>query len=606
MKQRIVFVFLFSLVIKLSFAGDVQKAFKYLTSGDYSNAKKFLSEALKDEPENVAVNYGLAKYYSAKDNKEYALDSAIVYIVRASKKLPLNPEDKQSKKFAELGVRDYTVQTLQKTINFQAYSAAEVTNTVESYQHFIDHYTDTVFLEQATNFRNQKAYIRAMAQNSYEAMAEFIKLYPQATEAKEAKARYEKLLYEQITADGTFQSFRKYLDTYPNGAYVADAQKNFNEKVLAYYNSKHSIAAYLEFERSYKTHPSFNAIQDSIYLLATKDGTIDAYRNFVGNYPQNKNYSDAWEQLYLLSTANATQNEYLAFIQTFPSAPNKEAVYKDIELAAKDLTPLEQDGKWGYVTKSDSGTLTVAIPFQYEEAFEFSNGLAVASSSPCNNRCQYYYITKANQRAFDANFNYAGDFAQGAAIVGLGNCEEDSCKYGLIDRRGRFVIPPVYDELNEPTEDLFLVAQNDRYGFVNKKGETIVTLKYTDALPFQQGMAAVALDSNWFFIDKTGKQAFIVRFRNVSSFADSLCAATTDGNLWGYIDMTGNFVIQPLYESAEDFSNGFGIISKREKDPRNKGMYISQRYRIDKNGKVLEKLTAPKTDKKKSKRKGKR
>lgn len=605
MRKPIACFLFFTIVSKVLFAGDVQKAFKYLTTGDYTNAKKFLNEALADEPENVAVNYGLAKYYSSKDNSEYQLDSAIVYILKASKKLPLNPEDKQTKKLTELGVRDYTIQTLQKTINFQAYSAAEVANTVESYQHFIDHYSDTVFLEQAINFRNQKAYMRALSQNSYEAMAKFVQLYPQATEAKDAKARYEKLLYEQVTADGTFQSFRKYLDSYPNGAYAEEAQKNFNEKVLAYYNQKHSIDAYLEFERSYKTHPAFTAIQDSIYLLATKDGTVDSYKNFVANYPQNKNYSDAWEQLYLLFTANATQNEYLAFIQTFPSAPNKEAVYKDIELAAKDLTPLEQDAKWGYVTKSDSGALVVAIPFQYEEAFEFSNGLAVVSAAPCNNQCQYYYITKANQRAFAANFSYAGDFIQGLAIVGIGNCDEDSCQYGLIDKRGKFVIPPVYDELNEATEGLYLVAKNDRYGFVTSKGETAVTLKYTYALPFQQGLAAVAIDSNWFFIDKTGKQAFIARFQNVSSFSDSLCAATPDGNLWGYIDMTGNFIIQPQYESAEDFSSGFGIISKREKDPKNKSMFISQRYKIDRNGKVLEKLTAPKTDKKKNKRKGK-
>ena len=83
--------------------------------------------------------------------------------------------------------------------------------------------------------------------------------------------------------------------------------------------------------------------------------------------------------------------------------------------------------------------------------------------------------------------------------------------------------------------------------------------------------------------------------------------SSPDGIGWGYIDMAGNYVIQPQYETAEDFVNGFGIISKKEKDPKNKSMFISQRYKIDKSGKILEKLTAPKEPSKKAtKKKGRR
>jgi len=183
--------------------------------------------------------------------------------------------------------------------------------------------------------------------------------------------------------------------------------------------------------------------------------------------------------------------------------------------------------------------------------------------------------------------------------------KEDTVTYKIDSSNRNNVV--IYEEINEPTEDFYLVAKDGKYGFLNKKGEVVVSLKYTDALPFKQGVAAVGIDGNWFFIDKTGKQIFINRFNNVSSFSDSLCAVTQDGEFWGYIDMTGNFIIQPLYESAEDFVNGFGIISKKEKDPKNKAMFISQRYKIDKAGKVLEKLTAPKEPTKKtSKKKGRR
>ncbi len=37
------------------------------------------------------------------------------------------------------------------------------------------------------------------------------------------------------------------------------------------------------FEKNYKDHPAYNAIQETIYRLATQAGTVDAFKNFVRN-----------------------------------------------------------------------------------------------------------------------------------------------------------------------------------------------------------------------------------------------------------------------------------------------------------------------------------
>ncbi len=588
-------------------AGDLDKAFKYLNTGDYPGANKFLKEVLADEPDNAAANWGLAKYFSAKDNKAYQLDSANYYIKKAVSKIPLNPDDKESKKFLSLGVRDYTIQALQKSINFDAYALAEQQNTLESYQHFVDQYTDPSFLEQAVNFRNQKAYMRAMSLKSTDALAEFIKKYPQSAELKEAKERYEKMLYEQTVGDQTFQSYKKYIDSYPTGAYVVDAKKIYNEKVLEYYVNKKSLAAYIDFEKNYKDHPAYNSIQDSIYKLATQAGTVDAFKNFVRNYKQNRNILIGWEQLYILYTYDATDEVYRKFASEYSDFPNKDKLYKDIDLAKRDLHPIQQADKWGYAEQPSKDSIQVVIPFEYEEAYDFKNGYAAVRLKPCNEKCSYFYIDKGNQRAFAADFNYAGDFNNGLAVVGMGNCETSDCKYGMIDKRGILVVPAEYDEINEPSEGLYLAMKDDKYGFIDCNGQTAISHKYTDALPYKMGLAAVAIDGNWFFIDKTGAQKFINRFLDVSSFSDSLCAVTQDKETWGYIDVYGNFAIQSQFETAEDFENGFAIVSKKEKDPKNKSLTISQRYKIDKTGKIVEKLAAPKEPVSKYvKRKGRR
>lgn len=578
------------------FAGDIDKAFKALNTGDYPAAKKYLMEVMADEPGSAAGFYGLAKYYHSKDNKAFNLDSANMFIKEAMFKLPMNAEDKSNKKAIALGVRDYTIQTLHKDINNEAFAIAEKANTVESYQYFIDKYTEKGLVNRATDARNQLAFIRARGKGTYQAMDEFMKQYPEAEQQQEAKGLFEKLLYESTTADGTYQSYRKYTSTYPLGKFVKEANQRWEEEILKAYNKEHKLESYLQFEKDYTFHPQHKQVQDSIYALSVKDGSVDAFANFVRNYPKNPNIDRAWDELYTLYTAEGTAEAYNSFKANYPNYPNIKKVDAEADMASRDLKPFQQADKWGYAHQPTKDSLVVSISGEYEEAFEFSNGLAAVRKSDCTDRCSYYYINKANKRAIEREFNYAGNFHKGFAIVGMGNCEEeDSCMYGIIDKRGEFVVPPVYDIIEDETEGFYSAAKDGKYGFINARGETAISFKYTNALPFSQGVAAVAIDSSWFFIDKDGRQLFINRFADVSSFSDSLAAVTFDGENWGYVDMAGNTVVEPLYEIAEDFEGGYGIVSKKERDPKNKTLMISQRYKIDRTGKVIEKLTAPKT-----------
>ncbi len=586
------------------FAGDLDKAFKYLNTGDYPNASKYLREVILEEPGNAAVNYGMAKYFSFRDNKDYNLDSANFYIKLAAKKLPLNPDDKQTKKFLALGVRDYTIESLQKTINFDAYAVAEKDNTLESYQHFIDHYTDPGLLTQAVSLRNQKAYIRALSYKTPEALDEFIKKYPDAAEVKRAVELFEKMLYERITADRNYASYKKYMDSFPSGAFYKLAKQNYEAKVLEYYLQKNNAESYSEFLKLYKTHPGYALVEDSLYRLITAGGTIEDYRKFIQAYRENRNVKDAWEQLYILFTAEATEEAYKTFKAYYPDFPAPERIEKDIELAKLNLRPIQQGDKYGYAWQPAPDSIAVIIPFQFEEAFEFKCGYAAVREKECNDsQCVYFYIDKTDRRAITNNYNYAGDFTGGYAVVGLGNCETDECKYGIIDKRGKFIVAPEYDEIDDPTGGLYLAAKGDKYGFINYRSAQLISFKYTDALPFSEGLAAVAIDSFWFFIDTAGVQKFLTVYRDVSSFKYGLCAVTPDKTGWGYIDTSGAFVIEPLYEWAGDFEGGFAIVAKKEKDPKNKSLFISQRYKIDRTGKIIEKLTAPKEPAKKSGRK---
>src|SRR5262249_54018546 len=162
-----------------------------------------------------------------------------------------------------------------------------------------------------------------------------------------------------------------------------------------------------------------------------------------------------------LYTAGATESIYRKFMDEFPDFTDKERVAKDIELSKLELKPIQQGNKWGYASQPLPDSIAIVISTDFQEAFAFKCGVAAVRTAPCTpNKCIYFYIDKKGDRAIDGNFNFTGDFDQGYAIAGIGNCEIDSCKYGMIDKLGHWVIKPVYDELNDPSDGLYLVNKH--------------------------------------------------------------------------------------------------------------------------------------------------
>ncbi|MDW8272877.1 MAG: WG repeat-containing protein [Chitinophagales bacterium] len=601
MKQKIALATLLSLICNIACAGDLKKAFRLINTGRYEEAISHFADELKDMPDNVAANYGMAKVFSAKDFNRYNLDSAFIFAQRAFLKLPLKPDDKQTKKYLEFGVRDFTVQETYNLIQKEAFDAAVKKNTIESYNHFLTFYKDTALLAKATSLRNALAFDQAVKSNSHEALKTFIETYPTAKEIPQATLLYEKLLYQHITADGKPESYKRYMELYPKGMYFEEAKSEFEQKGLEKTLKENTLEAYVKFQNSYPNHPSIGRVQDSIYAFYTREGDAEVYKDFIRLYPNNRNIFRAWRELYLLETIHDTPEEYERFIQQYPNYPFMSEVQQDLERARINYKLFQRDDKFGYI---DAATGTELIPVQFSEASDFSCGLAAVSKEDCDDQCSFFYINKKGDTAFAATFNYAGDFVEGRAVVGFGNCSEDSCKYGVIDKRGKFIVQPVYDELDDISEGFYAAARGDKYGFLDRFGRVAIPFQFEDALGFKEGVAAVKTGGMWTFIDTNGIRLTPKAFKKTSSFSSALCAVTENDSTWGYINHQFEWVIAPMYAEAGDFEKGFAVTATRERDKAKKNIFVYQRYKIDSSGRIIEKLVAappPKTIKKKRK-----
>jgi len=178
-------------------------------------------------------------------------------------------------------------------------------------------------------------------------------------------------------------------------------------------------------------------------------------------------------------------------------------------------------------------------------------------------------------------------------------------KFGFMDRKGKTVIMPQFDEVGGFSEGLSTVRVGTKSGYINTKGVVVITPQFDDALQFRYGRAAVKLccgrwakqsgNDRFGFVDKDGKFISSPDFAWVGQFSGDFAPAKTtagalgfvdrsgklvlsgkfetlqvgfteglapagSGGKWGYIDAAGKWVIDPQFEFAAGFADGLAQV----------------------------------------------
>lgn len=156
-------------------------------------------------------------------------------------------------------------------------------------------------------------------------------------------------------------------------------------------------------------------------------------------------------------------------------------------------------------------------------------------------------------------------------------------KWGYIDKTGRFVVRPVFQEANDFQENgLAIVKIDNKYGVINDKFAFVVRPKYETVMPFSEGLAAVIDESGYRVIDESGKVLTNKSYSYIGKYIDSRAVAagfTKDGKyLYGYLNEKGEEIIPLQFEFAQDFHNRKAVVQVKEK----------LHALIDKDGRILQ------------------
>lgn len=113
--------------------------------------------------------------------------------------------------------------------------------------------------------------------------------------------------------------------------------------------------------------------------------------------------------------------------------------------------------------------------------------------------------------------------------------------WGLLDQNGNVVLEPVYEWIDGFSEGLASVRSHDeKTGYVDRKGVLVLPFKYDSGRDFSEGVAPVAVGDKWGYIDSSGQWLLEPQFAEAYPFHAGVAIVQDDHRSLRLISRTGN------------------------------------------------------------------
>lgn len=241
--------------------------------------------------------------------------------------------------------------------------------------------------------------------------------------------------------------------------------------------------------------------------------SIPQIQKFIDSFPQSRYRIQAEDKLFEIAAAQKNTSEMYRLIKKYPGNSH-------VELTWKSLYSIEVGT---YSSQSLTSFLNKYKDFPYRETIE--KELALAGTR--------------------------------LLMVSVND------KFGFIDTTGSFIIPAVYEGLEEFSDGLALAEKEGLSGYINKAGTVSVLFMYDDGEPFKNGRAIVKKGKDFFLIDRTGT-LITGNYDQISDFNEGLAVVKYNGK-YGAIDKNGKTEIPLQYTRLGDFSEGYSFAQKNER-----------------------------------------
>ena len=231
------------------------------------------------------------------------------------------------------------------------------------------------------------------------------------------------------------------------------------------------------------------------------------------------------------------------------SAPNYP--FQNAKSFNEGLACVQRGNLWGYLNKDGE----VAIERQYKNAYSFSGGCAVV----VKNDDSFGLINKNGEEVSEfihiPGYQFTGEYHQGLYRIK----SEDG--WNLCDETGKIVFGSDYNYVywDAPFWNIALDITST-YCYFPVSGRVVESWSYKQinentlwVKSLRSGLYDMATGDYLFASDKIGE------------YSEGLLTATDKYGIYGYIDITGKWVIAPQFIEAYEFHDGVAFVVSEEK-----------------------------------------
>lgn len=379
------------------------------------------------------------------------------------------------------------------------------------------------------------------------------------------------------------KEYKEYLTAarkYKEAEIYVDAETNY----LLAAETKPSVELYVEIGEFYQLYNKRAAIKWGKETVETYPEETLGYEFLLSLYSEVGKYEDFYD-LYDTVLKRELETETIANLQKRLSTEYYfEGKYEYAGSFAGGYCKVYEDNLWRFVNAK--GTEVTGL--KYVAVGNFCDGVAPVKDKlgefyfidPSGNKklvlenfknideigsydnelCTVYDGKTWGVYSLDGELKYGGFSNVSALSNGVIAVEKDG-KWTLLDESGNQIIKDSFDYIKQDDKGIvyrnsrLFVEEKGKYYLIDKEGNKITKTSFDDAKIFNgPEYAAVKVKDKWGFINVDGEIVIEPIYEDARSFSNGYAAVKMDGK-WGYIDENNNIFIDYQFSDARDFTD---------------------------------------------------
>lgn len=224
------------------------------------------------------------------------------------------------------------------------------------------------------------------------------------------------------------------------------------------------------------------------------------------------------------------------------------AAYEGVGFLSEEIpvVPVCENKRWYYLNTKIHKKI---VP---DDSYEYLGVISEDTAVVMKNKKYGYADTEIVPKT-ELAWDFASNFKHGAAAV-----KRDG-KWALLDASFEMITDYIYEDIAVSESgfcsgmERIFAKTKDGYCLLDTSGKRVGDGIYEDARPFEtDALAAVKKNGKWGFVNTSGELVIDCQYDDARSFTQGV-AAVKKKDKWGYINASNEMIIKPAFEDAYPF-----------------------------------------------------